>query len=70
MKRYHLPWRHMNLVCGVNRKWFETGRAMTVGGLILAAVGYALTVDTVCRIDGSEPNDYDYAHEFVDACLG
>ena len=69
MKKHYLPWRHMNTVCGANRKWLTAGKVMAIGGFILSAVGYALTADTICKFDNSQSDSCETAHEFVDAVL-
>ena len=66
MKKY-LPWRSMDLVCGANRTWLKTGKALTVGGLIMAAVGYAITTDTIYKLD--HPAEVDMAKQFVEDVL-
>ncbi len=66
MKKY-LPWRCMNLMCGANRNWLKAGKALTVGGLIMAAVGYAVTSDCVYTFD--HPGDHDYAMDFTEAVI-
>ena len=63
-KLYPKPWKIMDEVVGDNRKWTNAGIVMTVTGLTLTAVGFAITVSSrfVFRIA-------DDAHEFVDAIL-
>lgn len=63
-KLYHMPWKIMDEVVGDNRKWTNAGIAMTVTGLTLTAVGFAMIVSSrfVFHIAGD-------AHEFVDAML-
>ena len=61
-KLYQMPWKIMDEVVGDNRKWTNAGIAMTVTGLTLTAVGFAITVSSRFHIA-------DDAHEFVDAML-
>lgn len=63
-KLYPMPWKVMDEVIGDNRKWTNAGIAMTVTGLTLTAVGFAMTVSIrfVFHIAGD-------AHDFVDAIL-
>lgn len=63
-KLYPKPWKIMDEVVGDNRKWTNAGIAMTVTGLVLTAVGFAMTVSSrfAFHIAGD-------AHDFVDAML-
>ena len=63
-KLYPMPWKVMDEVIGDNRRWSNAGIAMTVTGLTLTAVGFAMTVSSrfVFHIAGD-------AHDFVDAIL-
>lgn len=63
-KLRHMPWKIMDEVVGDNRKWTNAGIAMTVTGLTLTAVGFAMAISSrfIFRIA-------DDAYEFVDAIL-
>ena len=63
-KLYPMPWKVMDEVIGDNRKWTNAGIAMTVTGLTLTAVGFAMTVSS--RFVFHIASD---AHDFVDAML-
>lgn len=63
-KLCHMPWKIMDEVVGDNRKWTNAGIAMTVTGLTLTAVGFAMTVSS--RFTFHIAGD---VHDFVDAML-
>lgn len=59
--------KHMNTVCGRNDGIYKIGKTLTVVGLVAATVGCVLSTLTVYKL---HPEDYEWAHEFVDAVLG
>lgn len=63
----HMRPFYMNEVCGVNKSTLKVGKAVTVSGLVLTAVGFVLTTMTIGKFT---PDENELAHEFVDAVLG
>lgn len=57
----------MTNMCGLNGRTFRVGKVITIAGLVITAAGFALTTSTVSKFNADE---YELAHEFVDAVLG
>ena len=58
--------RRVNTICGMNRKVFNGGRVLVIGGAFTALVGCVLISLTTVRF---RPEEYEDVLEVVDAVL-